>query len=50
MNKFKYKVALVVEVEGFDESDAWDTLQDNFGIGENLGLTVIDCEYTELKK
>lgn len=50
MNTFKYKVELTVEVEGFDESDAWDTLQDNFGIGENFGVTVVDCEYIELKK
>lgn len=45
MDKFKYQVNLVVEVEAFDESDAWDMVQERFGIGEDLGITVLDCEY-----
>ena len=46
MNKFRYKVNLVVEVEAFDEDDAWDALQDAFGVGENgSGITVTDCEW-----
>ena len=49
MNKFKYKVSLVVEVEAFDSSDAWEAVQDAFGIGDNMGITVIDCEYEEIK-
>lgn len=49
MNSFKYEVKLVVEVEAFDESDAWEALQDNFGIGESSGVIVTDCEYREVK-
>lgn len=48
MNKYKYEVRLTVEVEAFDESDAWEAVQDAFGLGENCGTTVVDCEYTEL--
>ncbi len=49
MEKYKYQVKLTVEVEAFDESDAWDAVQDAFGIGEELGVTVTDCEYRELR-
>lgn len=49
--KFRYEVNLVVEVEAFDDSDAWDAIQDNFGIGElSGGVTVVDCEYQEVRK
>lgn len=47
MDKFKYTVRLEVEVDAFDESDAWDAVQDAFGIGENMGVVVTDCEYKE---
>lgn len=50
MNIFRYEVKLVVEVEAFDDSDAWEAVQDHFGIGEETGVTVTDCEYRELKK
>lgn len=50
MDKFKYQIKLVVEVEAFDESDAWEAIQDNFGIGESSGVTVTDCEYKEVKR
>ena len=50
METFKYKVSLVVEVEAFDESDAWDAVQDAFGVGDNMGVTVLDCEYKEVKQ
>lgn len=50
METFKYQVKLTVEVEAFDESDAWDAVQDAFGIGEELGVTVTDCEYKEVHK
>lgn len=49
MNTYTYKVALVVEVEAFDESDAWDAVQDAFGIGDQAGVEVIKCEYAETK-
>lgn len=49
MDKWKWKVNLQVEVEAYDESDAWDALQDAFGIGENMGVTVTSCEYKEVR-
>lgn len=49
MNTYSYKVTLTVEVEAFDESDAWDAVQDEFGIGEQMGVTITRCEYKELK-
>lgn len=48
MNTFKYRVILEVEVEAFDEADAWEAVQDAFGLGENCGTKVVDCEYTEI--
>lgn len=50
MNKYKYRVVLEVEVEAFDESDAWDAVQDAFGVGDNAGVLVTDCEYKEIRR
>ena len=47
MNTYKYKVILQVEVEAFDESDAWDAVQDAFGIGDQAGVVVTDCNYEQ---
>lgn len=47
MEQFKYTVKLEVEVQAFDESDAWDALQDAFGIGETGAVVVVNCEYKE---
>ena len=44
MNKFEYTVTLKVVVEAFDEVDAQDAVQDVFGLGDNLGILVTDCE------
>jgi hypothetical protein len=50
MDKRKYEVTLVVEVDAFDEDDAWDALQDAFGVGGNSpGIEVLECEW-EFKK
>ena len=49
MNKYKYKITMTVEVEAFDESDAWDMLQDVYAVGENCGTNVTDCEYKEIR-
>lgn len=49
MNTYKYTVTLSVEVDAFDDSDAWDALQDAFGIGDQMGLRVLDCEYKEVR-
>lgn len=45
MDKFKYKITLSVEVEAFDESDAWDALQEIFGTGDEGAVHIIECEY-----
>lgn len=50
MKTYKYVVKLVVEVEAFDDSDAWDAVQDAFGIGDNMGVMVTECEYQEIGK
>lgn len=47
MNKYSYEVVLKVDIEAFDASDAWEALQDAFGIGDNMGIVVTDCEYKE---
>lgn len=49
MEKYKYKVTLVVEVDAFDANDAWEAVQDAFGIGDNGGVTVTDFEAWELR-
>lgn len=49
MNKFKYQIVLTAVVEAFDESDAWDAVQDAFGVGDNFGVVVTNCEYEEVK-
>lgn len=47
MKKYTYEVVLQVEVEAFGESDAWDAVQDAFGIGDLAGVLVTECEYRE---
>lgn len=49
MNTYRYKITQTVEVEAFDESDAWDAIQDEFGVGEQMGVTVLTCEYKEIR-
>ena len=49
MNKYTYRVSLTVEVEAFDESDAWDAVQETYGVGQEMGITVLDCEYKEIR-
>lgn len=47
MNKYTWTVKLEVEVEAFDESDAWDAVQEAFGVGETGAVNVTACEYRE---
>ena len=49
MKTFRYKVSMVIEVEAFDESDAWDAVQDAFGVGEQTGVNVLECQYKEIR-
>lgn len=44
MDTFKYKVLLEVEIEAFDDSDAMDALYDQFGVGDQQGVTITSCE------
>jgi hypothetical protein len=50
METFKFEVTLKVEIPAFNESDALSTLMDTYAVGENLGTTVVDCEYKDLGK
>lgn len=45
MNRYRYTVTLEVEVEAFDSGDAMEMLQDAFGLGENCGTQIVECEY-----
>lgn len=47
MDTYKYTIKLTVEIDAFDESDAWDAIQEAFGVGETGAVNVIDCEYKE---
>lgn len=44
MNKFKYKVSLIVTVDAFDEIDAEDAVRDVFGLGDTCGVEVVESE------
>lgn len=48
MNTFEYQVKVTVVVEAFDEGDAFEALQDAFGVGETGAVSVVECEYQEL--
>ena len=49
-DKFKYRVVLDVEIEALDDGMAFDILQDVFGVGEQDGVYVSQCEYREKRK
>lgn len=41
----RYRIALTIEVDAFDDDDALDAIQDAFGAGENApGIIITDCE------
>jgi hypothetical protein len=50
MDKYKFQVALWVEVEAFDEDDALDALRDVFATGTEGAVVINECEYKQLKK
>ena len=51
MNTYSYNIKLTVSVEAFDDSDAWEALQDVFAVGEQGGgVSVEECEYKENKR
>lgn len=45
--KHRFVVEMIVEVEAFDESDAFDVIQDVFGTGDFCGVDVVECEFTQ---
>lgn len=49
MEKYKYTVRLTVVVDAWDESDAWDAIQEAFGIGATGAVTVTECTYKEIR-
>lgn len=50
MDVYQVEVRLLVDVPAFNDADALETVMDAFGVGENCGTTVVDCEYTERGK
>lgn len=47
MNKYRYSVNLVVEVEAFDTIDAVEAVRDAFGLGDVCGIEVVESEVGE---
>lgn len=47
MNEYRYTVKLEVVVEAFDDGDAFDMIQESFGVGETGAVSVVECEYQE---
>ena len=44
MNKYKYSVNLVVEVEAFSPIDAEEAVRDTFGLGDQCGIEIVESE------
>lgn len=44
MNKYKFSVNLVVEVEAFDPFDAEEAVRDEFGLGTAGAVEVVESE------
>lgn len=49
MKKFRYILAIEVEVEAFDEHDARDIVDDTFGPGEDCGVNITALAVKEVK-
>lgn len=48
MNKYKYSVNLVVEVEAFDPIDAEEAVRDAFGLGDQCGVEIVESEVSDV--
>lgn len=44
MNKYRFDVSLVVEVDAFDFLDAEEMIRDAFGLGESAGVEIVESE------
>lgn len=49
MNTYRFVLAVEVEVEAFDEDDAKDLINDNFGPGDDCGVTIKGLAIKEVK-
>lgn len=47
MNTYVMSVVLQVEVQAFDEGDAFEAVEDCFGQGEACGLKVLEFEIND---
>ena len=47
MNTYLMSVVLQVEVQAFDEGDAFELVEDCFGRGETCGLKVMEFEISD---
>lgn len=50
MNTYKVSVALEVEVQAFDESDALEAVSDCFGPGTSAGIDVTEYKVLDHKQ
>jgi hypothetical protein len=44
MKTFRYKVEVVAEVQAFNEIDAEEAVRDALGLGDGLGISIIESE------
>jgi hypothetical protein len=47
MNKYIVSVNLQVEVEAFGKADAFEAVEDVFGVGDSCGLNVVEFDVLE---
>lgn len=44
MEKYRFDVSLVVEVEAFNMLDAEDMIRDSLGLGDAMGVEIVESE------
>lgn len=49
METFRFVLAVEVEVEAFDETDARELINDNFGPGEDCGVEIKGLAVKEVR-
>jgi len=47
MNKYRFDVSLVVEVEAFNQFDAEESIRDVLGLGDAGGVEIVESEVGE---
>ena len=50
MNTYEVELHIKVLVEAYDESDAKEIVYDNFGPGEDCGVTIISTNVRAIKE